>query len=72
MGTSEREILAARLVDRSIRPLFPKDFKCETQVICNVLSVDSVFKPDVDAINAASAAIHFSDIPWNGPIGAVR
>lgn len=71
-GTSEREILAARLVDRSIRPLFAKDFRCDTQLVCNVLSIDSMNKPDVDAINAASAALHFSDIPWNGPIGAVR
>lgn len=72
LGTSEREILAARLVDRSIRPLFAKDFRCDTQLVCNVLSIDSMNKPDVDAINAASAALHFSDIPWNGPIGAVR
>lgn len=72
LGTSEREILAARLVDRSIRPLFSKDFRCETQLVCNVLSIDSMNKPDVNAINAASAALHLSDIPWNGPIGAVR
>lgn len=72
LGTSEREILSARLVDRSIRPLFPKDYRCDTQLVCNVLSVDSMFQPDVTAINAASAALHFSDIPWNGPIGAVR
>lgn len=72
LGTSEQEILSARLVDRSIRPLFSKDFRCDTQIVCNVLSIDSMNKPDVDAINAASAAIHFSDIPWNGPIGAVR
>jgi polyribonucleotide nucleotidyltransferase len=64
--------LAARLVDRSIRPLFPKEFRCDTQIVCNVLSVDAMNKPDVDAINAASAAIHLSDIPWNGPVGAVR
>lgn len=72
LGTSEREILSARLVDRSVRPLFSKDFRCDTQLVCNVLSIDSMNKPDVDAINAASAALHFSDIPWNGPIGAVR
>ena len=72
LGTSEREILSARLVDRSVRPLFSKDYRCETQLVCNVLSVDSVNQPDVQAINAASAALHISDIPWNGPIGAVR
>jgi polyribonucleotide nucleotidyltransferase len=72
MGTSEREILSARLVDRTIRPLFSKDYRCDTQLVCNVLSVDSMNKPDVHAINAASAALHISDIPWNGPVGAVR
>lgn len=72
LGASEKEILSARLVDRSIRPLFPKNFRCETQLVCNVLSMDSMNKPDVDAINAASAALHISDLPWNGPIGAVR
>lgn len=72
LGSSEKEILSARLVDRSVRPLFPKNFRCETQLVCNVLSIDSMNKPDVDAINAASAALHISDVPWNGPIGAVR
>ncbi|KAG5682433.1 hypothetical protein PVAND_011786 [Polypedilum vanderplanki] len=71
-GSTEKEILASRLVDRSIRPLFSKDYRFETQIVCNVLSVDSLNKPDVNAINAASAALHLSDIPWNGPIGAVR
>lgn len=60
------------MVDRSIRPLFAKDYRCDTQLVCNVLSIDSMNIPDVDAINAASAALHFSDIPWNGPVGAVR
>ena len=72
LGTSEKEILSARLVDRSIRPLFNKDYRCDTQLVCNILSIDSVNFPDVNAINAASAALHLSDIPWNGPIGAVR
>lgn len=72
LGTSEREILAARLVDRSIRPLFAKEYRCDTQLVCNVLSIDSMNSPDVNAINAASAALHLSDIPWNGPIAAVR
>jgi len=72
LGTSESEILSARLVDRSIRPLFSKDYRCDTQLVCNVLAVDSMNKPDVHAINAASAALHLSDIPWNGPLAAVR
>lgn len=72
MGPSEKEILSARLIDRSLRPLFPAQFKCETQLVCNMLSVDPANLPDVLAINAASAALSLSDIPWNGPIGAVR
>lgn len=72
MGPSEKEILSARLIDRSLRPLFPAEFKCETQLVCNMLSVDPINLPDVLAINAASAALSISDIPWAGPIGAVR
>ncbi|KXJ72097.1 polyribonucleotide nucleotidyltransferase 1, mitochondrial [Aedes albopictus] len=72
LGPSEKEILAARLVDRSIRPLFPADFRSDTQLVCNMLAIDSSNLPDVQAINAASAALALSDIPWNGPIGAVR
>ncbi|XP_077284945.1 polyribonucleotide nucleotidyltransferase 1 isoform X2 [Arctopsyche grandis] len=72
LGPSEREILTSRVIDRSLRPLFPTGFNCETQIICNMLAVDSVNSPDIIAINAASAAISLSDIPWNGPIGAVR
>ena len=74
MGASEKEILTARMVDRSVRPLFPKGFGLETQLVCNLLSVDasSVSDPDVVAINAASASLAASDIPWNGPVGAVR
>lgn len=64
--------MSARLIDRSLRPLFPEDFKCETQLVCNMLAVDSMNLPDVLAINAASAALSLSDIPWNGPVGAVR
>src|SRR6478752_4400175 len=69
---SEREILTSRQIDRPIRPLFPEGFKCETQVIAFVLSADSENDPDVVGINAASAALHVSDIPFLGPIGAVR
>ncbi|XP_054165360.1 polyribonucleotide nucleotidyltransferase 1, mitochondrial-like [Oppia nitens] len=72
MGATEREILTARLIDRSIRPLFPKGYNFETQLVCNLLSVDAVNDPDVLAINSASAALSLSDIPWNGPVGAVR
>lgn len=72
MGPSEKEILAARLVDRSVRPLFPAEFRYDTQLVCNMLAIDSSNLPDVQAINAASAALSLSDIPWNGPVGAVR
>jgi len=69
---SEREILTARQIDRPIRPLFPDYFKNETQVIALVLSADSENDPDVAAINAASCAVTLSDIPFGGPVGAVR
>ncbi|KAJ6640039.1 Polyribonucleotide nucleotidyltransferase 1, mitochondrial [Pseudolycoriella hygida] len=72
LGPSEKEILTARLVDRSLRPLFPNEFKCDTHIVCNMLAVDAVHLPDVLAINAASAALSLSDIPWNGPVAAVR
>src|SRR6185369_13508492 len=69
---SDEAILAGRLIDRSIRPLFPKAFKNEVQVIITVLSVDGENEPDIIALNAVSAALAISKIPWNGPIGAVR
>ncbi|HKD02016.1 MAG TPA: polyribonucleotide nucleotidyltransferase [Terriglobales bacterium] len=69
---SEREILTSRQIDRPIRPLFPEAFRCETQVIAFVLSADTENDPDVAGINGASAALTISDIPFNGPIGAVR
>lgn len=69
---SDEAILKARLIDRSIRPLFPQDYKKEVQVIVTVLSVDQENDPDVLSIVATSCALHLSDIPWNGPIGAVR
>src|ERR1700756_1814367 len=69
---SEREILTSRMIDRPIRPLFPEGFRCETQVIAFVLSADTENDPDVAAINAASCALTLSDIPFQGPIGAVR
>jgi polyribonucleotide nucleotidyltransferase len=64
--------LIGRLIDRSIRPLFPKEFKRDVQVVITVLSVDGENEPDILAINAVSAALAISPIPWKGPIGAVR
>ncbi|XP_018048398.1 PREDICTED: polyribonucleotide nucleotidyltransferase 1, mitochondrial [Atta colombica] len=72
LGPSEHEILTSRVIDRSIRPLFPEGFYFNTQIICNMLAVDGMNDPDVIAINGASAALSISDIPWNGPVGAVR
>ena len=69
---SEREILTSRQIDRPVRPLFPEGFRCETQVIAFVLSADTDNDPDVCGINAASCALTLSDIPFHGPIGAVR
>ena len=69
---SEREILTSRQIDRPIRPLFPDGFRCETQVIAFVLSADTQNDPDVVAINGASCALALSDIPFQGPVGAVR
>src|SRR5213594_1501699 len=69
---SEKETLTSRLLDRPIRPLFPKGFNCETQVIATVLSHDKENDPDVLSIVGASTALVLSDVPWGGPIAAVR
>ncbi len=69
---AEKEILTSRLIDRPVRPLFPKGFRCETQVIATVLSHDRENDPDMVAILGASTALTLSDIPWHGPIAAVR
>lgn len=69
---SDDSILTGRLIDRSIRPLFPKEYKKEVQVVVTVLSVDGENEPDILSINAVSAALAISKIPWKGPIGAVR
>ena len=69
---SEREVLTSRQIDRPIRPMFADGFKNETQLIAFVLSADSENDPDVLGINAASAALTLSDIPFLGPVGAVR
>jgi len=69
---SDEEILAARLTDRSIRPLFPEGFKNEVQVFLYVVSADQENDADVLALTAASAALAASNVPWNGPIAGVR
>ena len=69
---SEKEILTSRLCDRPLRPLFPKGFLNEMQVIGLLLATDTVNEPDILMVNAASAATLISDIPWNGPVGCVR
>src|SRR6201987_3907171 len=69
---TERAILTARMIDRPIRPLWPKGFKNEVQVICTVLSADLVNAHDVLCINGASAALMISPLPFLGPVGAVR
>ena len=69
---SEKEILTARMMDRPLRPLFPKDYFFETQIITIMLSADGQNDPDMLSINGASAALTVSDIPFDGPIGAVR
>lgn len=69
---SDNATLAGRLIDRSIRPLFPKSFKNQVQIIITVLSVDAENEPDILALNCVSAALAISRIPWNGPIGATR
>jgi polyribonucleotide nucleotidyltransferase len=69
---SEKETLTSRLIDRPIRPLFPKKYAYETQVIATVLSVDQENEPDVVALTGASAALHISNIPFLEPVAAVR
>lgn len=69
---SDEAVLSGRLIDRSIRPLFPKEFKKEVQVVVTVLSVDGENEPDILGLNAVSAALAMSRIPWKGPVGAVR
>ena len=69
---SEKEILTSRLIDRPMRPLFPKGFRNETQIMATVVSVDPDIDPDLPAMVGASAAVACSGIPFNGPIGAAR
>ena len=69
---SEKEVLTSRQIDRPIRPLFPEAFRNETQVVAFVYSADKENDPDVLGINGASCALAMSDIPFHGPVGAVR
>lgn len=72
MGPSTSEILTSRVIDRSLRPMFPPGFSCDTNVTCQVLSTDSEHLADVLAVNACSAALACSPVPWLGPVAAVR
>ncbi|HDL07446.1 MAG TPA: polyribonucleotide nucleotidyltransferase, partial [Desulfobacteraceae bacterium] len=69
---SEKETLTSRLIDRPLRPLFPEDYFFETQIVATVLSMDMENDPDILAMIGASAALEISDIPFSGPIAAVR
>ena len=69
---SDRETLTSRLIDRPLRPSFPDGFRNDTQIIATVVSSDDIHSPDILALNAASAALSISDIPFNGPIAGVR
>ncbi len=69
---SEKEILTSRLIDRPIRPLFPKGFTNEVQVIATVMSLDPEIDPDIVSMIGASAAVMLSGMPFNGPLGAAR
>ena len=71
-GATERETLICRLIDRPMRPLFPKGYMFETQIMPTVISADMVNDPDTLAMVAASACVQVSDIPFDGPIAAVR
>jgi polyribonucleotide nucleotidyltransferase len=67
-----KEILVSRLIDRPMRPLFPKSFRHEIQIIPTTVSADQINPPDVIAMMAAAAAVHISDVPFHGPVAAVR
>src|SRR3569832_2354146 len=69
---SSDEILICRCIDRPMRPLFPEGYMYETQIIATVLSADRAGSPDVISLIGASAAVHLTSIPFNGPIGGVR
>jgi polyribonucleotide nucleotidyltransferase len=68
----DAEVLSSRLIDRPVRPLFPSGFKMDTQLMATVMSADPAHRPDVLAVTGASAALHVSSLPWEGPIAALR
>ena len=68
----EKGILTSRVIDRPIRPLFPSDFRNDVSVMCTVMSVDHDCTPEIAALIGTSAALAISDIPWNGPVGALK
>nr|XP_053626356.1 polyribonucleotide nucleotidyltransferase 1, mitochondrial-like [Cherax quadricarinatus] len=72
LAPTEKEVLTSRIIDRSVRPLFPVGYCGDTHLSCQLLAVDGLYDPDVVSINAASAALAVSDIPWMGPVGSVR
>src|SRR3989338_7192250 len=69
---SDEAILTSRIIDRAVRPLFPRDFKKEVQIITTCLSFDGENDPDIISMIASSFALAISDIPWNGPLGAIK
>lgn len=69
---SDEAILLSRMIDRAVRPLFPKDFKKEVQIIVTCLSFDGENDPDIISMIAGSCALAISNIPWNGPLGAIK
>ena len=68
----EKGILTSRVIDRPIRPLFPSDFRNDVSVMCTVMSMDHDCSPEIAALIGTSAALAISDIPWNGPVGALK
>jgi len=69
---TEKDVLTSRMIDRPARPLFPNGFMCDTQIVATVMSFDGVNDTDVVAMNGAFAAVAISDVPWDGPVAAVR
>lgn len=72
IGLPQTDTLISRLLYRSLRPLFPAHYNHYTHVSCSVLAADDLYNPEVLGLNAASLALAASDIPWDGPVGAVR
>ena len=68
---TDKAILASRMIDRPIRPLFPKDMRNDVSVVCTVMSVDHDCSPEIAGMVGVSVALSISDIPWHGPISGV-